>query len=134
MVSEVWLIDDASGPVQLHRSAIVTVPDELAAPAGAAGVTATLTAPATPSEPIASVAAIFFTRTNTCTPLAPRPSQTASFGTVATLIPVRCSERALTHRFPGLYRPLSVLSRHSNLVVEDVSMAMGSGQRDQRAR
>src|SRR6202035_5360267 len=71
MVSEVWLIDEGSGPVQLHRSAIVTVLDELAAPAGAVGVAAMLTAPATASEPIAIAAAVFFARTNTCTPLGP---------------------------------------------------------------
>ncbi len=36
-MSEVWLIVEASGPVQLHRSAIVTVLPALAAPAGEAG-------------------------------------------------------------------------------------------------
>ena len=35
-MAEVWLIDDASGPVQLHRSAMVTVLAASAAPAGAA--------------------------------------------------------------------------------------------------
>ena len=90
MVSEVWLIDEASGPVQLHRSAIVTVLDELAAPADEAGVTATLTAPATASEPIANAAAAFFTRTNTCTPSGPPgPTQTERSRTVAPLVPAR---------------------------------------------
>ncbi len=37
MVSEVWLIVEASGPVQLHRSAIVTVLPVLAASAGEPG-------------------------------------------------------------------------------------------------
>jgi predicted component of type VI protein secretion system len=66
MVAEVWLIDEASGPVQLHRSAIVTVLDELAALA-AAGMIATL---ATASAAVAN--ADIFARTITCTPFAPR--------------------------------------------------------------
>ena len=69
MVPEVWLIEEASGPVQLHRSAIVTALDELAAPAGAAGMMATLAALAMASVAVANAA--IFARTITCTPLCP---------------------------------------------------------------
>ena len=49
-------MEEASGPVQLHRSAIVTVLDELAALAGAAGMMATLAAFATASVAVAKAA------------------------------------------------------------------------------
>src|SRR5258707_14711940 len=77
MVSDVWLIDEASGPVQLHRSAIVTVLPELAAPADEAGVTTSLTGPATPNVPISSPPPVLYTRTISINPMclpAPPPS------------------------------------------------------------
>ncbi len=114
MVSVVWLMVEASGPVQLHRSAIVTVLDESAAPADPAGMTATLTALATASDPNANAAAVFFMRTNTCTPLGP-PALPDGASTARHPVrpPIDDPEQAVTHRFAGLYRPLSVLCWHS---------------------
>ena len=70
-MSEVWLIDEASGPVQLHRSAIVTALDEPAAPARRGRRHGDAHRTRDGKEPIANAAAAFFTRTNTCTPLGP---------------------------------------------------------------
>ena len=67
IVAVVWLMEEASGPVQLHRSAMVTVLDEVAAPAGVAGITATLTEPATASDTAANTT-VTFKRPSTCTP------------------------------------------------------------------
>jgi len=64
---------DASGPVQLQRSAMVIGLDGLAAPADVADAAATPMAPAKANKPTASAhaAAAFFTRPITFAPPGP---------------------------------------------------------------
>src|SRR6185437_7254483 len=73
MVSVVWLIEDASGPVQLHRSAIVTALAGAAPPSGVAGSAPMTTPPATASRPIDRATVVCFIRESTCTPLGSAP-------------------------------------------------------------
>ena len=111
--------------MQLHRSAIVTVLDELAAPAGAASMTATLAAVAMATVAVAKAAATFFARTITWTPFCP-PSHQRVVDSTSPVHPRSVTEQLCIYRFPGLYRAHSVLSWHINLFMEDVSMAMGA--------